>query len=372
MIFSDEHIAALRNYDFYKKDKLDGMNDGLRTVKAWGAHAEKPPFVSVVVTTYKRPQLLKFALESIMRQKFHDYEIIVVDNECADIALETDTQSLIKEMDNPQIVYYRNLDPMNGRMDRGASLAKGEWICFLHDDDLLAANHLETMTSIVKNHPEINFLSCEYRGFREADFEKIKSNGFIANNRHDGRCREVCLEEGVFFHQGPWTGALIKRHLYEDMGGMPYIETGCSDQIMLNKMMYWYAGFYKVKVPFYFYKISDKQISSNKDNWFNTFISDYFFYRYALEKIDNAPRFDCAQLCFAFVYDLMKATEKIWNVSFDLRLYVEKCGIKSYKEDKEAINGYISRWNEYEKKLRQEKEQGGFEIFIEKITEQSY
>ena len=48
------------------------------------------------------------------------------------------------------------------------------------------------------------------------DFEKIKSNGFIANNRHDGRCREVCLEEGVFFHQGPWTGALIKRKLYEE------------------------------------------------------------------------------------------------------------------------------------------------------------
>lgn len=372
MLFSDEHITTLRNYDFYKKDKLDGMNDGLRTVKAWGDYKRNPPFVSVIVTTYKRPHYLKLALESIIRQNFNNYEIIVVDNECADIDADTDTQKLIKELANPKIVYFRNLDPMNGRMDRGASLARGEWICFLHDDDMLAANHLETMTAVVKSHSEINFLSCDYRTFRDEDLEKIKSNEFVANNRHDGRCREAGLQEGVFFNQGSWPGGLIRRRLYAEMGGMPKISTGCSDQIMCSKFIYWYSGFYRLKAPLCFYRISNSQISSKIDNWFNTFISDYFFSRYALTKITGIPKFDYEQLCFAFVCELMKSTENIWGLKFDLREYARKCGIKKVEDDVNIVNQYIRQWGEYEKEIRLKYEQRGFEIVIDKVAKFPY
>lgn len=371
MIFSDEHVAVLKEYDFYRKERLDGGNDGLRTVKAWGEYQEERPFVSVIVTTYKRPHLLRNAIESITRQNYNDYEIIVVDNECADIASDTDTQKLIKELDNHKIVYFRNLESMNGRMNRAVSLARGEWICFLHDDDMLAANHFETMLPIIKAHTEINFLSCGFRKFNEDEFDKIVSNGFIANNRHDGPCRESCLEEGVFFRQGGWTGALIKRELYEKMGGVPKIECGCGDQIMCCKFIYHFGGFYRLRAPLYFYRISKSQISASVDNWFNTYISDYFFSRYALTKLKNSPDFDSEQLCLAFVLQAMKSTEKTWGFIFDRNLYAEKCNVKMLENDN-MIECYIRAWEDYEKEITQEKERKGFEIYLDKVAKIPY
>lgn len=372
MIFSDEHVELLRDYDFYKKGVLDELNKGLLTVKAWGDYQEKVPFVSFVVTTYNRPNYLKIALESIIRQSFHDYEIIVVDNECSDFCVDTETQKLIKSFNNPKIVYFRNIHPMFARMDRGASLARGEWLCFCHDDDLLSSNHLEIMTSIVKAHPEINFLSCDYRAFDDSKFNMIKVNDYISNNRHDGYCRKTSREEGVFFNQGPWTGALIKRQLYFEMGGVPSIETGCSDQIMCNKFIYWYSGYYRINVPLYFYRISNTQISSNKDHWFNTYISDFFFSKYALSKVDFIPKLNRDLLCFAFVLESMKCTEKLWGISFDLNQYAKKCGIDMRDIALDKMSIYVEKWKDFLKQIREENERKRFDIYLEKAAIEPY
>ena len=372
MIFSDEHIAKLRNYDFFKKDRLDAMNDGLRTVKAWGEYKTKPPYISFVVTTYKRPMLLKYTLESIIRQNYDDCEIIVVDNECADISEDTQTQQLIKNINNPKIVYFRNIDPMVARMDRAASLATGEWICFCHDDDMLAANHLETMLPIIKAHPEINFINSYNRRFSEKDFNKIVSNNFIANNRHDGFCRESSYEESVFFRQGSLLGGLIKRRLYEEMGGMPKISTNCGDMIMCSKFIYHYAGFFRIRAPLYFYRISNKQISSSKDTWISSLVAACIFYEYALTKLNNPPKFDYDKLCFSFLLKALKEAEQEWRLELDIKQIAEKCGIKNLKPDDNAISQYVKAWETYEKECVREKEKNGFEVYVNKVAKEQY
>ena len=371
MIYSDEHIAKIRDFDFFKKDRLDCMNDGLRTVKAWGEYREIKPYISFVVTTYKRPLLLKCMLESIISQNYNDCEIIVVDNECADVSEDTETQKLIRDLNNPKIVYFRNIDPMIARMDRAASFARGEWICFCHDDDILASNHLETMLPIIKEHPEIKFLSCGYRMFYDEEFDKVVYNGFIANNWHEGVCRESCLEECAFFRQGGWTGALIKRQLYEEMGGMPKVQCGCGDQIMCCKFIYHYDGFYRLRAPLYFYRISKNQIASSEDNWFNTYVSQYFFSRYMLMRMNKVPKVDYEQLCLAFVLQMMKSTEKTWGFKFDYHQYAEKCNVKILDDDN-MINCYVRKWEGYEKEITQEKEQSGFEIYLDKAAKNPY
>lgn len=369
MIFSDEHIKALKNFDFYKKGKLDEMNVGLKTVKAWGNYQVKPPFLSVIVTTYKRPHYLKVALDSIIRQRFYDYEIIVVDNECADINIDTDTQKLIKSLCNPKIVYFRNINPMKGRMDRGASLASGDWICFCHDDDLLAANHFEIMVRTIKEHPEINFLCCEHRVFYDKDFNKIENNGFISNNRHDGCCREASKQEGVFFQQGSWAGALIKRQLYAEMGGMPNIETGCSDLIFCSKFNYWYSGFFRLNAPMYFYRLSNNQVSSLIDNWMNTYISQFFFSKYAILKLsDNLDKIDLDQLCLSYILKSMKLTEQLWGITFDLNQYFLKCDIENTKYDFNKSCKYVEFWENILKQQRKRHENNDIKIYINKVA----
>jgi len=43
--------------------------------------AGQGPIVSIVIPAYRRPMLLKRAIESVMQQTFVDFELIVVDDD---------------------------------------------------------------------------------------------------------------------------------------------------------------------------------------------------------------------------------------------------------------------------------------------------
>ena len=51
---------------------------------------EKAPKVSVIIPTFRRPDLLKRAIKSVLEQTFQDFEIIVVDdNNPGEIEIQT-------------------------------------------------------------------------------------------------------------------------------------------------------------------------------------------------------------------------------------------------------------------------------------------
>ena len=69
---SDE-LALLEQCDFFAGDKEDFAASVQNPSCLWqGAHRQQTPFVSVVITTYKRPQWLKVALDSAIAQEGFD------------------------------------------------------------------------------------------------------------------------------------------------------------------------------------------------------------------------------------------------------------------------------------------------------------
>jgi len=61
--------------------------------------------VSVVLTTYNRASLLRETLESILKQSYGDFELIISDDCSTD-----NTESICREYSqrDPRIQYYRN------------------------------------------------------------------------------------------------------------------------------------------------------------------------------------------------------------------------------------------------------------------------
>ena len=89
------------------------------------------PLFSVVVPTYNRLPLLIEALDSVWRQTFTDYEVIVVDDGSTDGTAEwLDGQT-------PRLRFLRqeNKGPGAAR-NLGAAEAKGEYLAFLDSDDV--------------------------------------------------------------------------------------------------------------------------------------------------------------------------------------------------------------------------------------------
>lgn len=91
-----------------------------------------PPTVSVVLPAYNRAEQIGAAIDSILRQTFGDFELIVVDDGSTD-----DTLARAQAMSDPRI---RCLSSASNRgvsaaRNLGLAVARGEWVAFQDSDD---------------------------------------------------------------------------------------------------------------------------------------------------------------------------------------------------------------------------------------------
>lgn len=104
------------------------------------------PFFSVIIPTYNRSTLLCRAIDSVVSQTFPDWEIIIVDDGSTD-----DTKQKIEGYQLKNLVYiYQENKERSAARNRGIEEAKGQYICFLDDDDVFLANHFEVLHSAIK------------------------------------------------------------------------------------------------------------------------------------------------------------------------------------------------------------------------------
>lgn len=124
----------------------------------FGAYSEEIPKISIVIPTYNRDHLLKEALISALNQDTSEiYEIIVVED-----LPEKDSkiERLIKEINNPKIILYKNKKNLGlfGNWNRCLELARTEWICMLHDDDILFPNYISTIYKTINENKNADFI----------------------------------------------------------------------------------------------------------------------------------------------------------------------------------------------------------------------
>ncbi|MBI4603735.1 MAG: glycosyltransferase family 2 protein [Planctomycetes bacterium] len=112
--------------------------------------------LSVVICTYKRPRLLREALQSMLQQKLprDRFEVIVVDNNSED-----ETEAVVREIARaaPNIRYARELKQgLSHSRNKGCEEARGDYLVYL-DDDAKAhpAYLLKAYRTIVLHDPDI-------------------------------------------------------------------------------------------------------------------------------------------------------------------------------------------------------------------------
>jgi glycosyltransferase involved in cell wall biosynthesis len=106
------------------------------------------PLVSVILTTYNRPELLKETIISILDQTFQDFELIVVDN-----FSNYEFQELIDSFKSDKIIGFSNHNNNVIAVNRNYGLrhATGKYIAFCDDDDIWLHDKLEKQTNYISN-----------------------------------------------------------------------------------------------------------------------------------------------------------------------------------------------------------------------------
>jgi glycosyltransferase involved in cell wall biosynthesis len=142
------------------------------------------PLVSVVIPTHNRAHLLGRAVNSVLRQTFVDFELIVVDDASAD-----DTASVIGSLHDQRIKYTRhelNLGAPAAR-NTGILSAQGDYIGLLDDDDEWYPEKLEKQ--VLKFSKVSEAAGLIYSGYEVRDSDGCLLRTYLPEARGDVHLR---------------------------------------------------------------------------------------------------------------------------------------------------------------------------------------
>lgn len=213
--------------------------------------------VSVVIATYNRANFLSATIDSVLSQKFQNFELIVVDDG------STDNTRQVLEPYSSRIRYFyqENMGPSAAR-NMGARQANAPWVAIQDSDDLCASNHLEALYGYVKNHPQIGmvFANGKYLGGPEHNRETIIPAKKSRRLARMGVQLADLFENSIVRLQA----ALISKEAYDSLGGHDESLWICMDLDLAFRLFMNFPVAYLEDVVFY-YRKHDGNIGRNDD-----------------------------------------------------------------------------------------------------------
>lgn len=110
--------------------------------------------VSVIIVTYNRARLLTLAIDSVLNQKFSDFELIIIDDASTD-----DTENIVKKyLTDSRVKYIKIKKSTSISQVRNAAwpYVSGKYIAVLDSDDLWCDEYkLKKQFEFLENNSEI-------------------------------------------------------------------------------------------------------------------------------------------------------------------------------------------------------------------------
>lgn len=175
------------------------------------------PKVSVVLTSYNHGKFLREAIDSVLKQTFSDFELIIWDDASSD-----DSWEIISQYADPRINVFRNEEQKRGIWGINKSIAEvasGEYIAIHHSDDAWEAEKLEKQVSFLDSHPEIGAVFTRVTVIAEDGTLLDAKHWYATIFDQPNRSRHEWLR--FFFRQGNalcHPSVLIRKVCYEQCG----------------------------------------------------------------------------------------------------------------------------------------------------------
>lgn len=131
------------------------------------------PQVSVVIPAYNTERYIGRTLNSLARQTFNNFEIIVIDDNSTDNTVTVVKEHQARDIRIILISNDRNFGPCISR-NRGMALARGKYIAILDSDDLSEPNRLAVQLEYLETHPKVTLVGSQ--GVRIDENDRIIGN----------------------------------------------------------------------------------------------------------------------------------------------------------------------------------------------------
>lgn len=164
-------------------------------------------FCSVIIPTFNRASFLKEAIDSVLAQKFKDFELIVVDDGSTD-----KTQEILKPYLEKNLLKYliQKNSGVAGARNAGIKAAQSDWLVFLDSDDLWLSDKLLEQIQFLKENPALKICQTEEIWIRRG----VRVNQMKKHQKFAGWIFEKCLPLCIV---SP-SAVMIHRKVFEAVG----------------------------------------------------------------------------------------------------------------------------------------------------------
>jgi len=136
---------------------------------------------SVLLPTRNRLEYLRYAVETVRRQDYADWEIVISDNDSVD-----DIAGFVTEMDDPRIIYRRTASfvPVTENWNNALDASSGDYVVMLGDDDGLLPGYFSGLLAAMADFPDPDFIYVSALFFAYPGVMPDAPDGFLRADRN--------------------------------------------------------------------------------------------------------------------------------------------------------------------------------------------
>lgn len=210
------------------------------------------PKVSVVIPAYNAMAYLPETVESVLRQTFTDFEVLIIDDGSSDQIVQwasqvTDPRVKLISQENQGISGARNI---------GIDYAKGEYVAFLDADDIWEPTKLEKQVRCLEDNPAVGLVNT----WVLLTDERGKSTGRMGISHAEGDVWKQLVEFKTVCCCA--STPLIRRCCFEIVGVFDRDLSGLADWDMWVRIASHYS-FALLKQPLVRYRHHPNNMSKN-------------------------------------------------------------------------------------------------------------
>ena len=173
------------------------------------------PHISIAIPVFNRAHLVGRTIESVLRQEFEDYDVLVVDDASSDETVEVVEEYCRRDHRVRLVVNEKNLG-LTRNWNRCLELAVGPLVQLLLSDDLIDPDYLGCVSTVFERYPGVGFVAASCRYIDEND--QVIHSGTSCSPRlyQAGDEAVTALLKGGFPHV---SSIVTRRECYEALGG---------------------------------------------------------------------------------------------------------------------------------------------------------
>jgi len=208
------------------------------------------PKVSVVIPAYNAMNYLPETVESVLRQTFTDFEVLIVDDGSSD-HIKQWASGLV----DPRVkLISQENQGLPGARNTGIAQAQGEYIAFLDADDLWEATKLEKQVRCLEDNPEVGLV---HTWMLLVD-EQGKSTGRVMTSDAAGKVWTQLVERNVI----ACPSVMVRRCCFERVGEFDRTLRSIEDWDMWLRLAVYYP-FAVIREPLAYYRQLPNSMSKN-------------------------------------------------------------------------------------------------------------